>query len=444
MKPVWDNQKNHGRLSANDYTGCSEVVFSHPTLVAGSACPECAAESTLGKLQKSEPKVIVRLIGSPLITGTRYVLPGLRCSVCDKRYHADFPAKIKDAPKYDVSCATTLAIGRYSLGIPMYRTEHNQSMHGIPMKDATQWDLINGLHRIGRSVYGVLIDKSSNGQMMLYDDTAGRMLENQRKGLATHTTAFISVHDGKKIHLFFTSHKHAGNNVDAILAKRTTEEPVIAMMDASSKNIPKQMSAELTARFILCFCLVHGRRKFFEIFNFFDKECDFVLDIIGQVYLNEQHCKKKKLSPEERLQYHQNYSQPLMDSLYIWLNNQLLYELCESNSGLGKAVRYMLRHWIPLTTFLRVAGAPMDSSWAERIIKIAIRHRRNSLFYKTMNGAAVGDCMMSLISTAQQNGINPYDYLNALQQYPEQVKARPELWLPWNYATTMAAMKHAA
>jgi len=100
----------------------------------------------------------------------------------------------------------------------------------------------------------------------------------------------------------------------------------------------------------------------------------------------------------------------------------------------------MLRHWLPLTTFLRVAGAPLDSSWAERAIKIAIRHRRNSLFYKTCNGAKVGDCLMSLIYTANQNGINPYDYLNILQLYGPQVKANPAQWLPWNYLQTMADM----
>ena len=100
----------------------------------------------------------------------------------------------------------------------------------------------------------------------------------------------------------------------------------------------------------------------------------------------------------------------------------------------------MLRHWIPLTTFLRVKGAPLDSSWAERAIKIAIRHRRNSLFYKTCNGAKVGDCLMSLIYTANQNGINPYDYLNVLQLYGPQVKANPAQWLPWNYLQTIADM----
>jgi transposase len=79
----------------------------------------------------------------------------------------------------------------------------------------------------------------------------------------------------------------------------------------------------------------------------------------GQVYANDKHCKEVKLSPQERLLYHQAHSQPLMDALRLWLNNQLTYELNEPNSGLGEAVRYMLRHWIPLTTFLRVAGPPL-------------------------------------------------------------------------------------
>ena len=417
------------------------MLLSHPTLTIGSSCPDCAALNTKGSLGNDDPQVLVRLVGNPLITGTRYTITCLKCNVCDTRYKAPVPTTIKNAPKYDVSCATTLAIARYSLGLPMYRTEQHQSMHGIPMKDATQWDLIKGLYDLVSPVYDyALMEQGANGELMIYDDTPGRILENQAKGLATHTTAFVSVHEEHKTHLFFTGRNHAGNNVDAILSQRTNKNSVTAMMDASPSNIPKQLDAELSARFILCYCLTHGRRKFFEIFNFFDKECDFVLDVIGFVYANDAHCKKEKYTPEQRLLYHQKHSQPLMESLYLWLNNQLLYSRCEPNSGLGAAVKYMLRHWIPLTTFLRVAGAPLDSSWAERAIKIAIRHRRNSLFYKTCNGAKVGDCLMSLIYTANQNGINPYDYLNVLQLYGPQVKANPAQWLPWNYLQTIVDM----
>lgn len=415
-------------------------MLSHPTLSIGSACPHCADCDTVARLGQDRLKIIVRLTGSPLITGTQYIAPILRCNLCQARFYTPIPDSVKNAPKYAPSCASTLAIARYSLGIPMFRIEQDQSMHGIPMKDATQWDIHKTLYTIVCPVFNVLQQDAANGILAMYDDTTGRILENQVKEISTHTTAFMSVHEGHKIHLFFTGQNHAGKNADAIFARRTSKEQVIAMMDASPSNIPKHLSQELVARFILCFCLVHGRRKFFKIMRFFDKECDFVLNVIGQVYANDAHCINNKLSPDERLHYHQKYSRPLMQQLFIWLNNQLVYEQSESNSGLGEAVRYMLRHWTPLTTFLRVAGAPLDSSWAERAIKIAIRHRRNSLFYKTAKGAQAGDCLMSIIYTAKVNGINPYDYLNSLQQHADAVKASPAHWLPWNYAQTAASI----
>lgn len=408
-------------------------------MTAGSACPDCAECQTQGTLRQDEPQVLVKLVGSPLVTGTRYQIEITRCDVCGTRFKAPVPDEIKTAPKYDVSVATTLAIARYSLGLPMHRIEQAQAYHGIPLPDATQWDLLQGLYQIVRPVVEVLQTQAADGDLMLYDDTPNRILAHQAQHITTHTTAFISVHEDHKIHLFFTGKNHAGKNAGEVLDNRTKTSPVIAMMDAAPCNRP-QMSSELEARFILCFCLVHGRRKFFEVSNDFDTDCDFVLDIIGQVYSHDAHCKKEAYSPEKRLLYHQAHSQPLMDSLYVWLNNKRTYALCERNAGLGDAINYMLRHRNPLTTFLRVAGAPLDSSWAERAIKIAIRHRRASLFYKTPRGAQVGDTLMSLIYTCTQNGINPYDYLNALQRDASSVKATPEDWLPWNYLQTIETL----
>lgn len=133
--PEWDQSANHGRLGANAYTGCDEVVLKHPSLTVGSACPCCAESDTFGRLGKEDtPQEFVQLTGGPLITGTRFIAPILRCHLCKQRFYTPVPEEIKKAPKYDVSVASTLAIGRYSLGLPMYRTEQNQSMHGIPLK----------------------------------------------------------------------------------------------------------------------------------------------------------------------------------------------------------------------------------------------------------------------------------------------------------------------
>ncbi len=64
---------------------------------------------------------------------------------------------------------------------------------------------------------------------------------------------------------------------------------------------------------------------------------------------------------------------------------------------------------------------------------MAVLHRKNSLSYKTVRGAEVGDIFMSLIETCALNHVNPFDYLMALGRHCAQVATDPAAWLPWNY-----------
>jgi hypothetical protein len=112
--------------------------------------------------------------------------------------------------------------------------------------------------------------------------------------------------------------------------------------------------------------------------------------------------------------------------------------MVEPNSGLGQAITYMLRHWEKLTLFLREPGAPLDNNICERALKKAILHRKNALFYKTKNGARVGDLFMSLIHTAELAAVSAFDYLVELQRHHAAVADKPALWMPWNYRDTLA------
>ena len=69
----------------------------------------------------------------------------------------------------------------------------------------------------------------------------------------------------------------------------------------------------------------------------------------------------------------------------------------------------------------------------ERALKKAILHRKNALFYKTENGAHVGDLFMSLIHTCQLGGVDSFDYLTALQRHAGELSPNPARWMPWNY-----------
>ncbi|MFZ0591037.1 MAG: hypothetical protein WAM39_11170 [Bryobacteraceae bacterium] len=59
------------------------------------------------------------------------------------------------------------------------------------------------------------------------------------------------------------------------------------------------------------------------------------------------------------------------------------------------------------------------------------------LFYKTRNGARMGDLFMSLIHRCELCGANPFDYLIELQRHAAESKSKAADWMPWNYRDTI-------
>ena len=235
--------------------------------------------------------------------------------------------------------------------------------------------------------------------------------------------------------LYYSSRRHAGENLQGLLDKREAglEKP-LAMSDALSSNEVADESA-----LIRCHCLAHGRRKFSDLEEVFPHECQVVLEVISQVFDHDEQARKEQLSPEARLAYHQAQSQPLMDELKGWLDTQIDDHLVEPNSSLGKAIGYMQNHWETLTRFLSVPGAPLDNNLAERALKLFIRQRKNSLFYKSTHSAYIASVLTSLIATCLYAGVNAVEYLVALQEHRREVFADPAAWLPWAYASSRAS-----
>ena len=93
----------------------------------------------------------------------------------------------------------------------------------------------------------------------------------------------------------------------------------------------------------------------------------------------------------------------------------------------------MQGHWETLTRFLRLPGAPIDNNLCERSLKLFIRQRKNSLFYRTEHSAYVASVLTSRMATCVQAGVNAVDDLAALQENRREVFLNPAAWLPWNY-----------
>jgi len=265
------------------------------------------------------------------------------------------------------------------------------------------------------------------------EDSVGDATDDEtsdRRGM--YTTGIISTGGGHRIALFLSGRKHAGENLKDVLVRRAKElPPPTQMCDALSRNLPGKLQT------ILGNCLAHGRRRFTDVFADFPEECQHVLECLAVIYHNDELARDQEMSPQQRLEFHQRESGPVMAELHLWLARQLDDRLVEPNSGLGAAISYLLKHWEKLTLFLRVPGAPLDNNICERALKKAIRHRRNSLFYKTCHGAHVGDIFMSLIHTCELNGTNPFDYLTELERHASEVATNPQDWMPWNYRQTL-------
>jgi len=417
--------KGHGKNGASSYPGAQTVRIPHPFLKRGDRCPECEK----GKVYPVEPGVTIRITGSAPLQATSFESEKLRCNLCGEV----FCAAHDEGSKYDAAASAMVVLLRYGTGLPFKRLEHLQEGFGIPMPASTQWDIVEKAASPAHPVYKELIRQAAQGPLLHTDDTTMKILapaSGERKG--TFTTGMLSVGE-RKIALFVTGHRHAGENLDELLAKRQKDlGPPIQMADALSSNTPGEFPT------ILANCLAHARRNFIEVAEGFPEECRHVVGLLAKVYKNDAHT--KGMSAEKRRAYHEVESGPLMEDLREWMSTQFDEKRVEPNSGLGKAFTYMLKRWGPLTAFLNIPGAPLDNNAVERSLKMAIRHRRNSLFFRTLHGAYIGDIFMSIIHTCRLSKINPFDYLVALQKYSREVFKSPEKWLPWNYEVTAASL----
>ena len=443
----------HGRNGAQAYRGAERIKIPHGALKSGDNCPECLQ----GKVYvQKDPGLRIRVVGQAPIAAKVYELERLRCNLCGEVYEAEAPPEVGEK-KYDASAAAMMALLKYGSGVPWDRLERLEASLGIPLPASTQCEIVAEVAEGIRPALEELIRQAAQGEVFYNDDTGMKILalaraspqrpdvevegpepsrsdasSSGRERTGLFTSGIVSTtRQGRRIALFFTGRNHAGENLARVLVERAKGlTPPIQMSDALSRNVPK---LERKLEILWGNCNTHARRHFVQVTPNFPQQCRFVLETWRKVYRYEGKAKAQGLTPEARLRFHQEHSEPLMKQLHAWFEAQFAEKRVEPNSGLGKAITYCLKRWTRLTLFLREPGAPLDSNLVERALKKCILHRKNSLFYKTENGAEVGDLFMSLIHTCELNGVNPFDYLIELQKHAEELAKHPAAWMPWNY-----------
>jgi transposase len=425
--------KGHGRLANHAYPTAIDIEVRFDNYTNGDACPtECG-----GRLYQIKPGVMISIRGNALATVHRYHIEKLRCALCGMVLTAPLAPGVS-TQKYDSVFKAQLALQKYYVAVPFYRQEQFQRLLGFPLPDATQFELAEDVADAGYPVVRVLERQAANGCLIQNDDTHVKILsvmqenkkqpDKERTGM--YTSAILAQADGHTIALYYTGTRHAGENLADILRHRAADKPkMIQMCDASSMNLPPAFKT------ILCNCLGHGFRKFRDLLDFFPQPCLKVIQSLATVFKVDEQT--QRMTQMQRFAYHRQHSKPILLELNRWLKAQLAEKKVEPNSSLGKAMKYLLKHWKALRRFLVVPGAPIDNNVVERALKIPIRVRKAAMFYKTRHGAVISNILTSLIVTAATAGENPFDYLVALQDYKSKVFRDPDAWTPWRYRETI-------
>lgn len=426
--------KKKGKYSYNDYPDAQTInIPAGNGLETGCKCPEC----NIGKLYISDPRRLLSFSGTAPVNVKRYSKEVLRCNACQKEF-----MNSQRIDKWNNSARSTIALHKI-MGMPFNRMVNLQQLYNIPVSEGAMWHQIETLWQdCGEAIYQTIYMVAANCKHYYVDDTGVQILEvtennkylpkiEQRK---CNTTIICTKTDElRDITLYVTDNKHCGENFATLLAARTNDMTDIKLMsDASSNNLSKLDSAKLSIISIFK-CMAHGRRKFHELLSFEPLYCMYFIKEIGSIYKNDDYCKDNNFTVGQRLAYHQKESTSHIDNIYQKIDILFETKAVEPNSGLGKAMKYWLKHKAGLTKFLFIGGMSLDNNIAEQGFKNIILQRKNSYFFKTKKSAAILSGLTSIIMTCKQNGINAYGYLNWLQEHWLQAQKNPCDYLPWKY-----------
>jgi transposase len=455
-------KQGHGRNGAAAFTNATTHRHALAAGIVGALCPLCG----VGRVFPYRDQVIVRVIGQPLFAAERHHFEQGRCRLCGAIFTAEGRELVLHEGVgtsyilYNWSACATLIVMHYFAGAPFKRLEGLHQGWGVPLPDANQWRVVDECDDLLAPLYRALERHAiRNATTLRYDDTGSMILETRRQiqkelqalellGESTQhvrtginaTCVYLETEEARVV-LFFTGRHHAGEIIDRILEhRRARTKKLVSLTDAASKNFCHDHADELEH----AVCNAHCYLKFRAVKDQFPAEYAVAAEVYEKVFDNDDQAQALGLGPDERMLYHREHSKPQMLRLWGMCREKIDGNLVEPNSPLWEPVSFVINQWPRLTKFYEVPGVPLDSNLVEQALIIPVRYLAGSFAYQTQNGADVGDHHMSLLATANANGIEPVAYLTDCLRNHEDLAQRPDHYLPWAYRDRLAQRDGAA
>jgi transposase len=326
---------------------------------------------------------------------TRFVIKNHRrkkyrcaCGSCVET--APGPEKLVPGGRYSVGFAVHVAVSKYCDHLPLERQVRMMSRDGLTVTSQTLWDQIEALERVVGTAHDRLLAHVLSHAVVGADETTWELLgkKNPQKkswyvwALQVPMAAYYVLKDGR-------SWKHA--------EKMLAEYAGVLMCDGYDAYIAV---AKRYPRVVLAHCWSHVRRGFVEIASFFPEACGAIVGLIGDLYEIERRAPRGPDGDDLRRALRGQESR-------VWRTAPT----CLPESGLRKAMGYMVNMWGGLVLFLDDPRIPLDNNGTERVIRGVVTGRKNHYGSRSERGTAVAATYYSLVESAKLNELEPRFYL---------------------------------
>jgi transposase len=332
-----------------------------------------------------------------------------RCNACVET--APGPVKLKAGCRYSPEFAIDVAVDKYVDHMPLQRQVKAMKRAGLIVKAQTLWDQLESLAKWLDPTYRAILQQVLESPLVHADETRWPMLGSK---YAPKEKRWMWAVANEELVAYRILKDRSTESARKILGGYSG----ILMSDAYgaygalARDGPqmKMGSGDSGVKIKLVHCWAHCRRKYFKVEPNYPEQCKEILDLIGELYEVESQVPSDLLGIE-RLVLHAKLrdekSREITDKIKKWAESQRVLP----ESGLGRAIRYMLGIWSELTEFLEDPLIPLDNNHLERALRPPVVGRKNHYGSRSDRGTHVAELFYTLVESAKLNGIDPKEYL---------------------------------
>lgn len=396
----------------------------HTHRPAQAACPDCGGDWKV--LGEDTSEILEYIPASYRVV--RHVRPRMTCSCCDRMAQAPAPSRPIARSYFGPGLISHVIVSKYVDHMPIYRQCQQAAREGIELSESTVGDVVGGAHQLLRPLMNALERYVFSAAKLHADDTPVGVLA-PGNGKTKQGRLWVYARDDRP----------AGETAAPAVWFRYSADRKGIHPQAHLKHYEGVLQADAYAgynpiyasgRVLEAACWAHARRKFYDIHAAQPTPITtYVLAQIGELYKIEAGIRGSP--PERRREVRLQYSKPIVEALYSWLNEQR--SMLSRKSVTAEAIGYAMNQWQALTRYLEDGRIEIDNNAAERALRTVALGRKNYLFLGSDAGGERAATMYSLLGTVKLNGMNPETYLrhvlSVIADYP--VNRVDEL-LPWN------------